>query len=162
MYSSLYGLRHKDWCISASNKIDGQFSESDLELLEAMTAQAAIAIQSHVVLEQMEEARNKELEFMELVSEISSELELTSLLSKIISTITTMLDAERSSLFINDENKQLKDTVGSLRGQLEKKDAQRMADLQLVEKNMHNETNQLEEVINILREKLEVQHGNKK
>jgi len=68
-----------------------------------MTAQAAIAIQSHVALEQMELARKKELEFMDLVSEISSELELTSLLSKIIATITTMLDAERSSLFINDE-----------------------------------------------------------
>jgi len=85
------------------NKMDGQFSEEDLELLEAMTAQAAIAIQSHVALEQMEQARKKELEFMDLVSEISSELELTSLLSKIIATITTMLDAERSSLFINDE-----------------------------------------------------------
>ena len=85
------------------NKIDSKFSEEDLELLEAMTAQAAIAIQSHVALEQMEQARKKELEFMDLVSEISSELELTSLLSKIIATITTMLDAERSSLFINDE-----------------------------------------------------------
>lgn len=85
------------------NKVDGQFQESDLDLLEAMTAQAAIAIQSHVALEQMEQARQKELEFMDLVSEISSELELTSLLSKIIATITTMLDAERSSLFINDE-----------------------------------------------------------
>ena len=85
------------------NKKDGKFSQEDLELLEAMTAQAAIAIQSHVALEQMEQARKKELEFMDLVSEISSELELTSLLSKIIATITTMLDAERSSLFINDE-----------------------------------------------------------
>lgn len=85
------------------NKMDGQFSDEDLELLEAMTAQAAIAIQSHVALEQMELARKKELEFMDLVSEISSELELTSLLAKIIATITTMLDAERSSLFINDE-----------------------------------------------------------
>ena len=47
-------------------------------------SEAAIAIQSHVALEQMEEARKKELEFMDLVSEISSELELTSLLSKII------------------------------------------------------------------------------
>ena len=85
------------------NKLDGQFSDNDLELIEAMTKQAAIAIQSHVALEHMEEARKKELEFMDLVSEISSELELTSLLSKIIATITTMLEAERSSLFINDE-----------------------------------------------------------
>ena len=85
------------------NKKDDQFSEEDLELLEAMTAQAAIAIQSHVALEDMDASRKKEKEFMELVGEISSELELTSLLSKIISTITTMLEAERSSLFINDE-----------------------------------------------------------
>ncbi len=85
------------------NKIDGKFNEEDLELLEAMTAQAAIAIQSHVALEQMEANRQKEKEFMELVGEISSELELSSLLSKIIATITTMLEAERSSLFINDE-----------------------------------------------------------
>ena len=85
------------------NKTNGQFEDNDLVLLEALTSQAAIAIQSHVALEQMEQARKKELEFMDLVSEISSELELTSLLSKIIATITTMLDAERSSLFINDE-----------------------------------------------------------
>ncbi|RPG63551.1 MAG: adenylate/guanylate cyclase domain-containing protein [Flavobacteriaceae bacterium TMED238] len=85
------------------NKKDDKFSEEDLELLEAMTAQAAIAIQSHVALEQMEANRQKEKEFMELVGEISSELELSSLLSKIIATITTMLEAERSSLFINDE-----------------------------------------------------------
>ena len=85
------------------NKKDGQFTDKDLELLEAMTAQAAIAIQSHVAVEQMEQARQKELEFQEVVSQISSELELSSLLSKIIATITTLLDAERSSLFINDE-----------------------------------------------------------
>ena len=51
------------------NKLDGQFSENDLDLLEAMTQQAAIAIQSHVSLEQMEANRKKEKEFMELVGE---------------------------------------------------------------------------------------------
>ena len=45
----------------------------------------------------------KTKEFLELISQISSELELSSLLERIVSTITTMLDAERSSLFINDE-----------------------------------------------------------
>lgn len=85
------------------NKKEGEFTEEDLEIVEAVTAQAAIAIQSHVALEQMIEARKQELEFLDVVSQISSELELTSLLNKIIHTITTMLDAERSSLFINDE-----------------------------------------------------------
>ncbi|MGK0182797.1 MAG: adenylate cyclase [Halioglobus sp.] len=85
------------------NKKEGVFTQEDLEIVEAVTAQAAIAIQSHVALEQMIEARKQELEFLDVVSQISSELELTSLLNKIIHTITTMLDAERSSLFINDE-----------------------------------------------------------
>ncbi len=85
------------------NKTKSKFNEQDLEILEAMTRQAAIALQSHMALESMEAARKQELEFLDVVSQISSELELSSLLSRIVSTITTMLDAERSSLFINDE-----------------------------------------------------------
>ena len=68
-----------------------------------MTKQAAIALQGHIAMEAMEASRKQELEFLDVVSQISSELELSSLLSRIVSTITTMLDAERSSLFINDE-----------------------------------------------------------
>jgi len=85
------------------NKLSGQFTEQDLQLLMMITQQAAIAIQSHLVLEDMEEFRKQELDFLEVVSQISSELELEPLLQKIISTVTQMLDAERSSLFINDE-----------------------------------------------------------
>ncbi|MBT5077293.1 MAG: GAF domain-containing protein [Candidatus Marinimicrobia bacterium] len=85
------------------NKSGAPFNEQDLEILEAMTKQAAIALQSHIALEAMEASRKQELEFLDVVSQISSELELSSLLSRIVSTITTMLDAERSSLFINDE-----------------------------------------------------------
>jgi adenylate cyclase len=43
------------------------------------------------------------LEFLDVVSQVSSELELTPLLQKIITTISTMLDCERATLFINDE-----------------------------------------------------------
>ncbi len=85
------------------NKLSGQFTEQDLELLMMITRQAAIAIQNHLVLEDVEEFRKQELDFLEVVSQISSELELEPLLQKIISTVTQMLDAERSSLFINDE-----------------------------------------------------------
>ncbi|MEE9464045.1 MAG: GAF domain-containing protein [Candidatus Neomarinimicrobiota bacterium] len=88
------------------NKQGGQFSERDLELLMMITEQAAIAIQSHLVLEEVEDARKQELEFLDVVSQISSELELEPLLQKIISTVTKILDAERSSLFINDEKTQ--------------------------------------------------------
>lgn len=85
------------------NKIDGEFTPDDLELLEAMTEQAAIAIQGNIIVEQVEAARKQELEFLDVVSQVSSELELTPLLQKIISTISTMLDCERATLFINDE-----------------------------------------------------------
>ncbi len=85
------------------NKIDGEFDQNDLDLLEAMTEQAAIAIQGNIIIEQIEAARKQELEFLDVVSQVSSELELTPLLQKIITTISTMLDCERATLFINDE-----------------------------------------------------------
>ena len=40
---------------------------------------------------------------MDIVSQVSSELELGPLLERIIGTVTKMLNAERSTLFINDE-----------------------------------------------------------
>ncbi len=85
------------------NKTTGKFSQQDLELLMMITQQAAIAIQNHLVLEDVEIFRQQELDFLEVVTQISSELELEPLLQKIITTVTQMLDAERSSLFINDE-----------------------------------------------------------
>ena len=85
------------------NKVDGEFEQEDLDLLEAMTEQAAIAIQGNIIVEQIEAARKQELEFLDVVSQVSSELELTPLLQKIITTISTMLDCERATLFINDE-----------------------------------------------------------
>ena len=85
------------------NKINGKFSEDDLDILEAMTQQAAIAIQGNIIVEQMEKTRKQELEFLDIVSKVSSELELGPLLQRIIGTVTKMLNAERSTLFINDE-----------------------------------------------------------
>lgn len=85
------------------NKIEGAFTQNDLELLEATVEQAAIALESLHTVEGLERKRQQELEFLGVVSDISSELKLGPLLSKIIATITRMLDAERSTLFINDE-----------------------------------------------------------
>ena len=68
-----------------------------------MTKQAAIAILGNIIVEQIEKTRRQELEFMDIVSQVSSELELGPLLERIIGTVTKMLNAERSTLFINDE-----------------------------------------------------------
>lgn len=85
------------------NKEDGQFSQHDMELLQATVKQAAIALESHRTVERIEHARLQELEFLDVVSQISSELKLGPLLNKTIATITHLLDAERSTLFLNDD-----------------------------------------------------------
>jgi len=87
------------------NKVDGRFTPGDLKLLQAMVEQAAVAIEHHRTVEAIEESRQQQLEFLGVVTEISSELKLGPLLAKIIAAITKMLDAERSTLFINDEKR---------------------------------------------------------
>jgi adenylate cyclase len=85
------------------NKKEGRFSRADLELLEAMTAQAAVALQSAQFIEKMQVSRAKELEFLDIVADVTSEIELGTLLRKVMSEATKMLQADRSTLFLNDE-----------------------------------------------------------
>jgi adenylate cyclase len=84
------------------NKIDGDFTETDIELVRSMTEQAALAIQTKLMVSHVELTSKKELEFLEAMSQISSEIQLSQVLEKTISTITRILEAERSTLFIND------------------------------------------------------------
>jgi|SRR5579885_2636116 adenylate cyclase len=84
------------------NKIGDNFTETDVQLVKALTEQAALAIQSKLTIEHIEAAHKKELEFLEAMSRVSAEIQLSSLLEKIITTIAKALDAERATLFIND------------------------------------------------------------
>lgn len=84
------------------NKVDGEFTETDIEQVRDLTRQASMAIQNRLVITSMENSHNKELEFLEAMSQVSAEIQLSPLLEKIIATVTRMLDAERSTLFIND------------------------------------------------------------
>lgn len=84
------------------NKRNGQFTEDDLELLSEMTSQAAIALQSHQYVEQIEKIRIKETAFLELVSEISSEFDLSAILVRVVKETTKMLNAERATIFLHD------------------------------------------------------------
>ncbi|MFU7528507.1 GAF domain-containing protein [Qipengyuania sp. ASV99] len=85
------------------NKQDGQFTEHDLAVLDGVTTQCAITLQSMQLVERMEDTRRREIEFLNIVSEMTSELELSVLLRRVMSEATSMLNAERSTLFINDE-----------------------------------------------------------
>jgi adenylate cyclase len=87
------------------NKKNGQFSHDDRTLLEAMTTQAAIALQSTQFVERMKKFRKQEMEFFKVVSDITAEIDLAALLNKVMSEATRMLNAERATLFLNDEKK---------------------------------------------------------
>ncbi|MBF0396556.1 MAG: GAF domain-containing protein [Desulfobacterales bacterium] len=85
------------------NKKEGDFIESDLILLESITFQASIALQSNQYVEQMRKKSLQEMHFLDVVSDITSEIDLGTLLQKVMAEATRMLNAERSTLFLNDE-----------------------------------------------------------
>ena len=85
------------------NKIDGAFTEDDMSLVEAITAQASVSLEAFRTIENIDKARRQELDFLGVVSEVSSELQLGPLLQKIMAAVTRMLDADRSTLFLNDD-----------------------------------------------------------
>ena len=87
----------------ALNKRRGKFTKDDLSLLEAMTTQATVALQSAQFVERMKTLRKQEVEFLDIVSDLTSEIDLSTLLKKVMSEATRMLKADRSTLFLNDE-----------------------------------------------------------
>jgi len=95
------------------NKHTGRFNENDMALLEAMTAQAAVVLQSTQFIELMEKNRKKEMEFFDIVSDVTSEIDLGTILQKVMAEATRMLNADRSTLFLNDDkSKELFSKVG--------------------------------------------------
>lgn len=91
--------------IQLLNKTEGNFTRTDLSLLEAMASQAAAALQNAQLYEQIEKARDEELQLCEVTKAISSELKLNTLLKKIMDITTSILNADRSTLFLHDEKK---------------------------------------------------------
>lgn len=85
------------------NKKKGKFNDEDLELLESMASQAATILQASQFIEKMQRSRLQEMEFLNVVADITSEIELGTLLRKVMSEATKMLQAERSTLFLNDD-----------------------------------------------------------
>ncbi|NVK17819.1 MAG: GAF domain-containing protein [Methylocystaceae bacterium] len=86
------------------NKQDGkEFTQEDLAIMQAITTQASIALQGTLFIERMEKLRQQEAEFLNVVSDVSSEINLGPLLQMIMTAITKMLQADRSTLFLNDE-----------------------------------------------------------
>ncbi len=85
------------------NKRKGKFTRHDLELLEAMSSQGTLALQSAQFIERMKARHKQEMEFIDVVSEVTADIKLSSLLQRVMGEATRMLNAERSTLFLNDE-----------------------------------------------------------
>ena len=87
------------------NKTEGDFTESDLNLLEAMTTHVAMTLRSAQQLERMAAVRQKEMKFLDLVSDVTQDIDLNTMLARVVSEAARMLQADRASLFLNDEKK---------------------------------------------------------
>lgn len=85
------------------NKLEGQYTQNDLALFEAMTSQAALALESAQLIERIQALRLQEMEFVNLVSEVTADIKLSTLLQRVMGEATRLLNAERSTLFMNDE-----------------------------------------------------------
>lgn len=88
------------------NKHHGSFTGDDLVLLEAITSQASAALQNAQLFEQVQRAREEETQLLEVTTAISTELQLQPLLARIMETTTTILQADRSTLFMYDAKSQ--------------------------------------------------------
>ena len=89
--------------IQILNKMKGRFTKEDLEIVEAITSQAAVSLQNAQGVEEMVKAREKEMDFLDIVSDVTAEIDLGSLLQRVMVEATRMLNADRSTLFLNDE-----------------------------------------------------------
>ena len=95
-------LGEKIGVMQCLNKRDGAFTLEDLELLSEMTSQAAVALQSQQYVEQIEQIRQKEKAFLQLVSEINSEFDLSIVLRRVVAEAVAMLSAERATVFLHE------------------------------------------------------------
>ena len=86
------------------NKITGRFNKQDLEFLGALMTQGALSLEAAAQSESAAKNRNRELSFLNLVTEMTAEINIEKLLKRAIEEASKMLDAERVTLFLNDEN----------------------------------------------------------
>ena len=89
--------------IQILNKLKGRFTKADLSLINEISTQAAISIQNAQNSEFFEKKRAQEMEFVSIVSDVTAEIDLSSLLKRVMEEATKMLNADRATLFLNDE-----------------------------------------------------------
>lgn len=85
-----------------ANKRTGSFTTEDQVILEAITTQAAAALEHARRDEIIERVRREEKTLLEVTTAICTELQIDPLLTKITEVAANLLDAERSTVFVHD------------------------------------------------------------
>ena len=89
--------------IQILNKKKGRFTKDNLNFVDAIATQAAVSIQNAQNSEFFERNRAQEMEFVSIVSDVTAEIDLSALLKRVMEEATRMLNADRATLFLNDE-----------------------------------------------------------
>lgn len=88
--------------VQVLNKKRGRFTKSDLEIVRSITEHVSATLQNAQSLERQSLAREKEKLFIELISDVTAEIELDSLLRRVMVEATKMLNADRATIFLHD------------------------------------------------------------
>lgn len=87
------------------NKKGGSYTQEDLHLLDAMAEQTAITLHAALFRENTKAVREQEMKFLRFVAEVTSDLDLGTMLTKIVTEAAAMLKADRATLFLHDEKR---------------------------------------------------------
>jgi adenylate cyclase len=85
------------------NKKSGEFKVEDRLMVEKITQLSWFILTNQQKIERMHKKREQEMEFLDIVADITAEIKLSSLLKKVMSEATRLLKADRGTLFLNDE-----------------------------------------------------------
>ena len=104
------------------NRKNGEFTQKDLRLLDAMAEQTAITLRAALFRENTKAVREQEMKFLRFVTEVTSDFNLGTMLTKIVTEAAAMLKADRATLFLHDEKRKelfsrvaMGDSVGEIR-----------------------------------------------
>jgi adenylate cyclase len=91
--------------VEVLNKKSGPFTDDDMGLLKEISLQASVALKSSQIVARMNEERRRELEFLDVVVDITGDFDINVILEKVINEVTRMLNAERATILLNDEKR---------------------------------------------------------
>ena len=87
------------------NKKEGSFDKDDEALFRAFAYQTAIAVENFHLYKKMLNAQGKMVILLDVASSLTETLDLDTLIKKIVEKISEILDAERSTLFLLDRER---------------------------------------------------------